>query len=228
MTARRISLVLGLALCWIGMGFTFDKDKEPPSDKASKSDDSPIVAKTRKKLEGEVSIDAKDQPLKELLTELGKQVEVTFYFDVAVPKHKGFTIVAKDKPLREVLDTMFKDSGLGYVIHRKQNPNDRYEGQIQIIQGNERGDPIAKGDSSKKESGKSTPSKPSNKAPTKSSTGSSGEDVEKSAVNKLKLAKRLYEGGQVPEAREYLQEIIKKYPDSKVADEAKELLKKWK
>lgn len=229
MSIVRAGWALGLAFCAVGVLAAWPAQKEPPSDKG-KSDDSPIVAKTRKKLTSEVSIDAKDQPLKDLLAELSKQAEVVFYFDVAVPRHKGFTIVAKDKPLKEVLDEMFKDSGLGYVIHRKQNANDRYEGQIQIVQGNERGDPIAKGDGDKKEAGKSSASatKPAPKPPPKSEGGSGGDDAEKTAQNKLKLAKRLHQDGQIPEAREYLEEIVKKFPNSKAAEEAKELLKKWK
>ena len=51
-------------------------------------------------------------------------------------------------------------------------------------------------------------------------------DPEKAAASKLKKAKELLEGEKVEDAREYCEEILKKYPQTKAADEAKEMLAK--
>lgn len=107
-------------------------------------DDPPLVARARKKLETKVSLDCKDQPLKEVLDELKGQTGLSFTYDPGVSRNQAFTYQAKDKPLKEVLDEMFKGRGLGYVIHRKKNASDRYEGYLRITQGDERGDEIKK------------------------------------------------------------------------------------
>ncbi len=109
-----------------------------------KSSDSPIVAKTRKKLESQISVDFKDERLKDLMKELEEKAEVKFRLDTkgGVSQNMAFTYKADEKSLREVLDEMFKGKGLGYIIHRKQNSNDRYEGYIDIVQGDQRGDEL--------------------------------------------------------------------------------------
>lgn len=104
--------------------------------------ESPIVEKTRKKLDNKVTVNFTDEPLKNVITELKEKAEVSFRLDNkgGVSGNMSFTYKAEDKPLKDVLDEMFNGKGLGYVIHRKQNNSDRYEGYIDIVQGNQRGD----------------------------------------------------------------------------------------
>jgi len=56
----------------------------------------------------------------------------------------------------------------------------------------------------------------------------SEEKNDEQAFTKLKFAKQLLDDGKNDKARDRLQDIIKKYPKSTAADEAKELLKKLK
>jgi hypothetical protein len=221
-------------------------DKGKGADKAA---DSPIVAKTRMKLDTPVSVEYKDEALKDVVKDLGSKSEISFRLDLTggVSGNTQITYSAKDKPLREVLDEMFKGRGLGYVIHRKQNNADRYEGYVFIVQGDQRGDatpaagkePPAKGDTAK--AGKPGASKPpaksdkgdkSDKSDSGGSGGGSGggtsADPERAATAKLRFAKVMADDGQYKEAREYLNEVITKYPDTKAAGEAKQLLEKWK
>ncbi len=107
-----------------------------------KKADSPIVAKTKKKLETKITVNFTDERLKDVVAELEKEAEVKFRLDTkgGVSGNMSFTYKAEDKSLKEVLAEMFKGKGLGYVVHRKQNNNDRYEGYIDIVQGDQRGE----------------------------------------------------------------------------------------
>lgn len=107
-----------------------------------KEKDSPLVAKTRKKLETKVTVNFTDERLKDVVAELEKEAEVKFRLDTkgGVSGNMSFTYKAEDKSLKDILAEMFKGKGLGYVIHRKQNNTDRYEGYIDIVQGDQRGD----------------------------------------------------------------------------------------
>jgi hypothetical protein len=108
--------------------------------------ESPLVAKTRKKLETKISVNFTDERLKDVVAELEKEAEVKFRLDTkgGVSGNMSFTYKAEEKSVKDILAEMFKGKGLGYVIHRKQNNTDRYEGYIDIKQGDERGDEIKK------------------------------------------------------------------------------------
>jgi hypothetical protein len=107
-----------------------------------KKTEPPIIAKTRKKLETKISVEFTDEKLKDVVSELEKEAEVKFRLDTkgGVSGNMSFTYKAEDKTLKDILNEMFKGKGLGYVIHRKTNNNDRYEGYIDIVQGDQRGD----------------------------------------------------------------------------------------
>lgn len=107
-----------------------------------KKTESPIVAKTRKKLDTKITVNFNDEKLKDVVSELEKEAEVKFRLDSkgGVSGNMSFTYKAEDKALKDVLAEMFKGKGLGFVIHRKQNNSDRYEGYIDIVQGDQRGD----------------------------------------------------------------------------------------
>lgn len=107
-----------------------------------KKADSPIVAKTKKKLETKLSVNFNDEKLKDVIKELEEGAEVKFRLDTkgGVSGNMSFTYKAEEKSLREILNEMFKGKGLGYIVHLKQNNNDRYEGYIDIVQGDQRGE----------------------------------------------------------------------------------------
>lgn len=107
-----------------------------------KKADSPIVAKTKKKLETKLSVNFNDEKLKDVVKELEEGAEVKFRLDTkgGVSGNMSFTYKAEEKPLKEILNEMFKGKGLGYIVHLKQNNNDRYEGYIDIVQGDQRGE----------------------------------------------------------------------------------------
>jgi thioredoxin-like negative regulator of GroEL len=213
--------VLGLTLAGLAGG----------QDDKKKSEDSPIVAKTRKKLETPVTHDAKDQPLQELLKELETQAEVKFRIDPAVPKHKSFSLSVKEKALKDALSALFEGSGIGFLVHRKQNANDRYEGYIDIVQGDQRGDDLPPKKDEKAEKGKDAAKKPAASKPASKNEPTKADDAEKSerqAASKLKLAKMLLDDGKTKDAIESMEEIMKKHPGTKAAAEAKELITKHK
>jgi hypothetical protein len=205
-----------------------EADDKSKSSAAAKPEDSPTVKRTRQKLETPVTVDFKDERLKDVLDEFKRQTEISFHLDAGVSGNQSFTYAAKDKPLKDVLDEMFKGRGLGYVIGRKMKEGDRYEGWVIINQSDERGDPIVKG---------ATPSKPEPKPaagktpapPAKPKTGTeSASDPERLAASKLKNAKILLEDGKVEDAREFLEQILTRWPETKAAAEAKALLGKLK
>ncbi len=184
-------------------------------------EDGPEVLAARKKLEQKVTVDFKDEPFQKAMDEIGKQIDLKFYRDVGISGNKALTYGAKDKPAKEVLHELLKEHGLGYVIHRKKDPNDRYAGWIQIVSGDARGDePTAAKDPTKPETKPMPPKDPPKPDP--------GDADEKAAASKLKLAKAYLEDGQIADARECCEQIIKKYSMTKAAAEAKELLEKLK
>jgi hypothetical protein len=209
-----------------------DSKTQKASDKGETKD--AVVNKTRKKLE-ETKIDPKDcdfkdEPLESVLKKLVKEnAELSFYFDNSVARHKPITFTLKDeKPLKEVLDELFKKYDIGYLIHRKDKENDRYDGWLLIKSGNERGDEIAKDAKKDAKSAKHAASgeKPAAEKPAKPADSTVTD--EDRAASKLKNAKRFLDMNLKSDAKEYCEEIIKKYPKTKAAEEAKELLEKLK
>jgi hypothetical protein len=210
-----------------------DKDKEKATSKPD-AKESAAVTKAKQKLADTkiepADCDFKDEPLESVLKKLVKEsAELSFYFDSGVPRHKSITYSLKDgKSLKDVLDEMFKKYDLGYVIHRKDKDADRYEGWLQIKLSNERGDEGSGKDPKKetKPAKGATPDKGS--ATTEKPSKSSEVGDEDRATAKLKRAKTFVEMGLKDDAKEYCEEIMKKYPKTKAAEEAKELLEKLK
>lgn len=196
--------------------------EKKPADKA-KTDDSPVVAATRKKLEQTLSVDFKDARLEDAIKEIETQTELKFRYDTGVSRNQSVTYSGKDQTVKEILSGMFKGRGLGFFVHRKLNANDRYEGYVDLVQGDQRGDETAP---KKEKDAKPEKPKPDKAPPKADPPADSGEAQEKAAASKLKTAKIFIEEGQKTDAQDYLEEILKKYPKSKAAEEAKELLEK--
>lgn len=112
--------------------------------------DTPKAAATREKLKQKVTVDVKDDTLKNALEDLEEQAKVKFRLDLkgGVSQNKKITYKAKDKPLAEVLDEMFKKDGLGYYVISNEK-DVQYDGYLFVKQGPERGYP--KGEEPKKD-----------------------------------------------------------------------------
>jgi hypothetical protein len=196
------------------------QDKKP-TDKKPK--DSPAAASTRKKLETKISVDYKDERLEDILKDLKAKVEnLSIWTDNAggVSNNTTITCKANDKPLAEVLDEMFKNNDLGYLIG--QTKDKRYDGWLIIKKGKYRGD-----EEIPKTTAKDPPKeKDKLKPPDKKPPESAGDKSEQEAASKLKYAKKLQEEGVVDKAKERYQEIVKKYPKTEAAKEAQKLLDK--
>jgi TolA-binding protein len=205
----------------------------PAAAQTKKAKDTPAVAAARKKLETKVTVDFKDTPLSEVAEEFKKQVEdLSIWLDTqgGVSRNQTITYKADDKALSEALDEMFKKTGLGYVIGKKKDK--RYEGWIIFKKGNFRGDDdeeaTAEAPAQKKKPDKAKPKKEEDADTEKadSKAEDKGDKTEEEAARKLKFAKMFERDGLVDKAREKYKEIVKKYPDTNAAKEAKKLLEK--
>lgn len=199
----------------------------------------PSVAAVRKKLQTRITVDFKETRLEDCLNEIKSQVDgLNFYRGVGVSNNLTITYQGKDQTVDQVLRGMFKGKGLGYVIHRATKPGDRYDGWVQIVQGDVFGDvdpPLDEKPSTKpdeKPTAKpTTPPKPEDKSPAKPPTKTKPEDTDKqerAAQGTLRFAKELISQNDFASARESLELILKKYPNTKAAQEAKQLLEKLK
>jgi len=207
--------------------------------------DTPAAAATRKKLRTKISVEYKDVSLMEITDDIKQKVndatgmDLSIYLDGpgGVSGNSTLSYSAKDKTVAEILDGMLKPSNLGYVVISKEYKtyNDRYDGWLLIVKGKERGYP-EKEDSGKESAAKEkVKEKASNEKPTtkpaveKSSTDKPEDDADKferEAGRQLKYAKAYIEDGKNDVAIKKLKEIVKKYPKTKPAEEARGLLEK--
>lgn len=190
------------------------------------------AAATRKKLQTKITVEFKDAQLEDATKELKQLVEdagggsLSFQFDLGVSRNLNVTYSGKDKTLAEALDGMFQKNGLGYVVVSLEK--DRYDGWLKIKQGKERGYPVGQAPAAKgpdKEKPQTTPEKPvvKDKPPV-----AEGDKAEQIATARLSLAKDIIETGKIAKGKEWLEEIVKMYPATKAAAEAKKLLAKLK
>ncbi len=197
------------------------------------ADDTPKAAETRKKLQNKIDVDFKDTSLGDVVDELKEKVPALgIRMDVAggVSRNLKITYKATQKPLADVLDGMFQKNGYGFIVTSKEG--DAYDGLIFIKQGKERG--YAVGEEPSKTDGK-TKADASTKTAKKASTPPKSKDVttgdapaetpEQQATRKLRLAKDILKDGRKDRAKERLQEIVEKFPDTKAAEEARQILK---
>jgi hypothetical protein len=138
---RRLMLTASLfAVCLVGFVNGYPAD----------NDDTPKAAATRKLLKTRVTVSFKDTPLTDVLDEIKDQIKDKTRKSLAVLKdNKGgvsnntkFTYKADDKPLEQVLDEMFKQNDLGYIVVTKGT----YDGALMIVKGGARGYPAKKED----------------------------------------------------------------------------------
>jgi hypothetical protein len=199
-----------------------------------KTKESPLIAAARKKLDTPVTVDYKETRLEEIAEDLKKQVEnLSIKIDNSggVSNNLTMTYKASDKPLSEVLDEMFKKNDLGYVIGEKKGDTKyRYRGWLIIKKGKFRGELEDEASADARPAKPEKPDKPEKPAakekPEPDKPETPPEDPEKEAARKLKLAKILDNDGLKDKAKKRYEEIVKKYPKTKAAKEAKELLEK--
>jgi hypothetical protein len=209
---------------------------------------------TRKKLKDKVTAEYKDELLKNVVDDLQGQVKNLFFMlDGAggVSGNAKVTYKAKDERLDKVLEDICTKNGWGYfVINNKAHTRD---GWIMIKVGDERGyekgkEPTKDGDKDKSEpkdkaaaKDKAAKEKAKDKAASKDKDKAEPKDkdakkkdepkveddpdrAERTAALKVRSAKDLIGDGNTTRARELLKEVLKKWPDTKAAKDAKELL----
>lgn len=204
---------------------------------ASAADDTPKAAETRKRLQQKITCEYVDTPLKEVVEDLKSQVKgLGIRIDTAggVSMNTKVTYKAEGKTLAEVLDEIGTKHGWGYIVINKEG--DAYDGSLRIKQGKERGyaageeKTAAKAPAKEKEKEK-VAEKPAPAKEKPAETEKPADDADKAemlAASRLKLAKQIQADGKLDRARERYESIVKDYPKTKAADEARELLKKLK
>ncbi|MGL6096387.1 MAG: hypothetical protein ACRC7O_11400 [Fimbriiglobus sp.] len=211
--------------------------------------DTPLAAFTRtKKLPGKVTIDFKNEFLKDVLTEISGQLEEQKRGPLKIDYEKGVsgntrvTYAGKDVTVTDALDGILKQLDLGYYV--VSNTTNRADGYIHILKGPNRGyeagqEPkgatVAKLDPKKPDPKKTDPEMKKPDEPAKPETPKPAEtktpdapaadpEDEKLAGAKLALAKQLIEAGKADAAKIQIKFILKKYPATKAAAEAKGLM----
>jgi hypothetical protein len=183
--------------------------------------DTPAAAFARvHKLATKITIDLKNATLKEAFQAISDELEaqkrgpLVVRLGPSVPSMAKVTYQAEGVPLLLVLDQILKPHDLGFVIISKEN--DRTDGWMEIAQGSMRGYPTGIGPDPASIVQAAMPAE----APKVS------EQDEKLAGIKLDLAKKLQAENEVDRAKIQLKFIVRFYPGTKAAAEAKPLLEK--
>ena len=192
--------------------------------------DSPAAAATRKRLKEKISVEVKNEMLREVFKEIAGKLEELKKGSLSQTNEQGtginmntrITVVAKDKPVDEILDEMLKPLELGYIVVSK--PGDRTDGFLLIKKGNLRGDD-APADGKEKKKDVTVKEKKEMPKKEEGKSEASGDD-EKNATRLLNNAKNYISFKKPDKAKEVLKELLEKHPASKAADEAKTLLEK--
>ena len=199
---------------------------DPPKDTSS-------AAFTRtKKLKGKLTVDFKNEFLKAAFEEITGQLQdqklgaVSVQYGVGVSQNTRITYSGKDVTVQEALDGILKQLDLGYHVVSKDK--DRYDGWLHVEKGTHRGYPA--GVTAPKADPKAEPKgepKPEPKVESKPLVPSDDPD-EKQARSRLDLAKECVEMGKKEDAGRLLKYVVKNFPKTKAAAEAKELMDKIK
>ena len=201
--------------------------------------DTPSAAQSRKKLKGKVTVEFKNTMLDEALSEISGQIEdqklgpISKDYGVGVSKNSRITYSGKDVTVEEALDGILKQLDLGYTILSK--PGDRKDGFFEFTKGTHRGyapgvtppagsTPVASKTPDPKPEVKPEP-KPE---PSKPAEPTAEDGDEKNAQSRMETAKKLIDDNKAAEAVKLLKYVVKYYPTTKGAAEAKELLEKMK
>jgi TolA-binding protein len=207
--------------------------------------DSEEAAKTREeRLKVKISVEFKNTMLEDALKDVVGKIDeagkgkIEIKFNTGISRNQKINFSAKDKAAEDVLDGMLGDN-LGYVIISAKK-DDKTDGGLLIVAGKARGTAMEdKGKTAKTSPKEKDPDKgktkdktvakdPPEKKDTPKAEPPAGGDAEKDAASKLELIRMLIDSGKKEKAKERLMELVEKYPDTKAAKEAKELLDKLK
>jgi hypothetical protein len=210
--------------------------------------DTPAAAATRKKLQAKITVEYKDVGIKEIMEDIRQKVsdttgmDLSYYIDNqgGVSNNSTLSYSAKDKPLAEILDGMFKNNDLGYIVISKEYKSykgGRYDGWLLIVKGKERGypeeagkEPAPKEKTKAEKPAEKSKDKPATDKPPADKPADKPEDdaakAERDAGRQLKYVKTFIEDGKNDLAIKHCKEIIKKYPKTPAAQESKKLLEK--
>jgi hypothetical protein len=186
-------------------GALFAAGQGPKAPAQSAATDTPAAELTRTKLlKAKVTAEFTDARLGDILKELAHlaeeqtEEELMWSYGAKFPFAQKVSFTAKGQSLEAALDELFKKAGggLGYFVVSK--PGDKYDGWVKLTTTGERG--------------YETPP-------------ASAED-EAAAADRLATAKKLVDGGKNASAKLLLESIGRKFPTTKAAAEAKELLGK--
>jgi hypothetical protein len=203
---------------------------------AQNAKDTPLAEKTRTvKLKAKITLSIKNEMLREVMKEISGAIEekkagaLSFRPEGPVNMNARVTVDCKDKPVEEILDEMFKPLNYGYYVVSKNG--DRDDGWIHITtNANERGTKDD-GSGTKKETPKEEKKKEEKKEDLKKKEDSKKKDDSKdesAAAAKLNLIKNYIDGKKTDLAISKIEELLKAYPNTKAAEEAKALLEKLK
>jgi hypothetical protein len=208
---------------------------EPPKDTAAAS------FTRNKKLKGKVTVEFKNEFLKEAIKEISSQLEdqklgtLSVHYGVGVSQNTRISYSGKDVTAEDALDGILKQLDLGYFVVSKEK--DRYDGWIEVGKGSMRGYPAGVDAPKTPDKPVGKPTEPMVKAPDPK-TPEPGKTTEpkidlndpdeKNAQLRLTTAKMLVEDGKLEDARPLLKYIIKYFPKTAAAKDAKELLEKNK
>lgn len=215
---------------------------------ATADDDTAKAAATRKLLKHKVTVEFKDDAFRDVVQNLKDQVQgLSIKPDTksGVQLNTKITLALKEVPLEDVLNAICEKNGWGYYIISKEK--NAYDGQLIVKVGKERGyeegkEPTAKDDKEPKSKGKAktkekakaeTKEKKEDKAEPKEKTeprdpGNDEDRAERAAGLKLRTAKELVAEDKKDRAKKVLEDLLEKYPKTKAAEEAKDLLEKLK
>jgi hypothetical protein len=214
--------------------------------------DSTKAAATRKKLQDKVTVEWKDELFRNVIDALNDSVPalgVRADTKGGVNLNAKITYAARDKPVGDVLNEICDKYDMGwYIISNKANG---YDGTVWVTRGKERGyeagkepdktatkdkpdpkdkpNPKDKPDPKDKPNPKDKPDpkvNPDPKDKPETKPEDDADEIERKAGRKLRLAKELVEDNQVDKAKDNLEELLKKYPKTRAAEEAKKLLDK--
>ena len=196
---------------------------DPPKDTAS-------AAFTRtKKLKGKLTVDFKNEFLKAAFEEITSQLQdqklgaISVQYGVGVSQNTRVTYSGKDVTVEEALDGILKQLDLGHHVVSKDK--DRYDGWLHVEKGTHRGYPA--GVTAPKTDPKAEPKVEPKPVDPKPPVPSDDPD-EKQARSRLDLAKECVEMGKKEDAGRLLKYVVKNFPKTKAAAEAKELMDKIK
>ncbi len=185
-------------LVWCGVGAA-----QPTPKDGAKATAAAELTRT-KALKAKVSVAFTDARLGEVLKEFAAQADmrsdalVMWAYGPGFPYSQKVTYACKDKTIEAALDELLTKAGggLGYVVVSKEG--DKRDGWVLLNTTGERGTEFPPATA----------------------------EEEAAATERLTLAKKLIDGSKPDSAKPVLALITKKYPNTKAAAEAKQLLEK--